>query len=117
VRLDFSLLSEVGKEENNERPENQSVVSSQRLEFTPNLKSNKSQFTRARKESIDTCEETPILERLKGYECSIEHVYNSSTKRMNKIITCNYDSCGKQFTKTWNILDHFKVHTGEKPYE
>ena len=55
-------------------------------------------------------------ERLKGHPCTMTHCYNKATKRMNKIITCNYDGWGKQFTKTWNILDHFKVHTGEKPF-
>jgi len=71
-----------------------------------------------RRVSVDSSSSSnmPILERLQGYECGIEHVYNPATKRMNKLLTCNYDGCGKQFTKTWNILDHFKVHTGEKPY-
>lgn len=58
----------------------------------------------------------PILEKLKQHPCSTEHTYNPITKRMNKVITCLYEGCGKQFTKTWNILDHFKVHTGEKPF-
>lgn len=55
-------------------------------------------------------------EKLKGHPCSTTHSYNKSTKRMNKVITCNYNGWGKQFSKTWNILDHFKVHTGERPY-
>jgi uncharacterized Zn-finger protein len=59
----------------------------------------------------------PILEKLKQHPCSTEHTYNPITKRMNKVITCLYEGCGKQFTKTWNILDHFKVHTGEKPFQ
>lgn len=41
--------------------------------------------------SEETLEATPILERLKGYNCITEHVYNSTTKRMNKVITCNYN--------------------------
>ena len=59
----------------------------------------------------------PILEKLKMHPCDIKHTYNPETKRMNKLLTCLYDNCGKQFTKTWNILDHFKVHTGEKPFK
>lgn len=55
-------------------------------------------------------------EKLKGHPCSTTHSYNKSTKRMNKVITWNYNGWGKQFSKTWNILDHFKVHTGERPY-
>lgn len=67
--------------------------------------------------ATDTSEHVPILERLKAHPCTTEHQYNPITKRMNKIITCNYPNCGKKFTKTWNILDHFKVHTGDKPYK
>lgn len=59
----------------------------------------------------------PILEKLKQHPCDTKHTYNPATKRMNKVITCLYEGCGKKFTKTWNILDHFKVHTGEKPFK
>ena len=61
-------------------------------------------------ESVTSCE------KLKGHPCSISHKYNKTTRRMNKVITCNYEGCGKQFTKSWNILDHFKVHTGDRPF-
>ena len=54
--------------------------------------------------------------KLKGHPCSISHKYNKTTRRMNKVITCNYEGWGKQFTKSWNVLDHFKVHTGDRPY-
>jgi uncharacterized Zn-finger protein len=70
-----------------------------------------------RKNTIESTSQNDIDSKLGGHPCTIEHVYNYSTKRMNKVITCLYDNCGKQFTKTWNILDHFKVHTGEKPYK
>jgi len=60
--------------------------------------------------------EISSFDKLKNHPWSTTHCYNKATKRMNKIITWNYEGCGKQFTKTWNILDHFKVHTGEKPY-
>jgi hypothetical protein len=54
--------------------------------------------------------------KLLSHPCSIQHDYNPITKRMNKVITCLYDGCSKKFTKTWNILDHFKIHTGNKPF-
>lgn len=81
--------------------------------FTPNRKTT---TFRKSKESVDG-DGVPLLEKLKGHFCTTKHVYNSTTKRMNKVITCNYPGCGKEFNKTWNILDHFKVHTGEKPYK
>ncbi|CAI2370844.1 unnamed protein product [Moneuplotes crassus] len=61
--------------------------------------------------------EAPLLEKLKAHPCKTEHVYNHKTKRMNKLITCLYEGCGRKFTKTWNILDHFKTHTGDKPFK
>jgi len=75
---------------------------------------------RSRKQTMcesDSDHHESILEKLKQHPCSTEHTYNSTTKRMNKVITCLYENCGKHFTKTWNILDHFKVHTGEKPFQ
>lgn len=58
-----------------------------------------------------------VFEKLKDHPVDIKQTYNPETKRMNKVITCMYDNCGKKFTKTWNILDHFKVHTGVKPFQ
>ena len=69
------------------------------------------------KESKEKGDNIPILEKLQNYECCIEHRYNPRTKRTNKIIICKYEGCGKEFNKTWNVLDHFKTHTGEKPFE
>ena len=61
--------------------------------------------------------EAPLLEKLKAHPSRTEQVYNPRTKRMNKLITCLYQGCERKFTKTWNILDHFKTHTGDKPYQ
>ena len=61
-----------------------------------------------RKEKRMSKIDIPILERLKDYECTIEHRYNPKTKRTNKVVICKYDGCGKEFNKTWNILDHLK---------
>lgn len=30
---------------------------------------------------------------------------------------CQYDGCNKFFTKTWNLLDHVRMHEGVKPYQ
>uniref|UniRef100_A0A7S3J2Q3 C2H2-type domain-containing protein n=1 Tax=Euplotes harpa TaxID=151035 RepID=A0A7S3J2Q3_9SPIT len=58
-----------------------------------------------------------ILEKLKEYPCETIYKLNPRTKRNNKLLVCCYQGCGKTFNKTWNILDHFKIHTGERPYE
>lgn len=30
---------------------------------------------------------------------------------------CRYEGCDKTFTKTWNLLDHVRMHEGIKPYK
>ena len=30
---------------------------------------------------------------------------------------CDYENCGKEFAKTWNLLDHVRMHEGIKPYQ
>ena len=68
------------------------------------------------REVEELSESVTSWEKLKGHPCTISHKYNKTTRRMNKVITWNYEGWGKQFTKSWNILDHFKVHTGDRPF-
>lgn len=30
---------------------------------------------------------------------------------------CRYEGCDKEFTKTWNLLDHVRMHEGIRPYK
>ena len=32
------------------------------------------------------------------------------------IYICKFDNCNKEFTRTWNILDHARMHKGVKPF-
>jgi len=87
---------------------------------TPILEESQTNYVSDKDEVVDQENkdtEAPLLEKLKTHPCKTAHVYNPRTKRMNKVITCLYKNCGRKFTKTWNILDHFKVHTGEKPFQ
>mmetsp|Transcript_6545 Transcript_6545/g.7510 ORF Transcript_6545/g.7510 Transcript_6545/m.7510 type:complete len:159 (+) Transcript_6545:2-478(+) len=34
-----------------------------------------------------------------------------------RIYVCKYGECNKVFTKTWNLVSHFRIHTNEKPYQ
>ena len=36
--------------------------------------------------------------------------------RNTRVYICKYEGCGKSFTKTWNLVYHFRVHTKEKPF-
>lgn len=29
---------------------------------------------------------------------------------------CKYNNCNKEFTKSWNFLDHARMHEGLKPF-
>mmetsp|Transcript_5584 Transcript_5584/g.6598 ORF Transcript_5584/g.6598 Transcript_5584/m.6598 type:complete len:88 (+) Transcript_5584:376-639(+) len=48
-------------------------------------------------------------------ECKV--VINSKTQRANTMLVCKYNNCKKQFRKTWDLLDHIRTHTGERPYK
>lgn len=39
-------------------------------------------------------------------------------KCVNKrLYICRYNNCNAIFTKTWNLVSHFRIHTNEKPYK
>lgn len=54
---------------------------------------------------------------LKGHKYQI--VPNSKSKKSenNYLYIWKYDNCNKSFSKTWNLVYHFRVHTNEKPFE
>lgn len=43
-------------------------------------------------------------------------VYNDKTGRYNQHFQCNFPGCGIIFKKSSNIRNHFKKHTGLKPF-
>ena len=43
-------------------------------------------------------------------------VFNHTTMRVNTMLVWKYDNCNRQFKKSWDLLDHIRQHTGEKPY-
>lgn len=63
----------------------------------------------ANKSAPDNC--NPIL---KGFK--FEYKPCKDAIRNKRIIVCKYNNCNKEFTKSWNFLDHARMHEGLKPF-
>ena len=40
----------------------------------------------------------------------------NETNRKRRMLRCNYEGCSKSFKKAWNLFDHMRIHTGDKPF-
>mmetsp|Transcript_4907 Transcript_4907/g.4160 ORF Transcript_4907/g.4160 Transcript_4907/m.4160 type:complete len:120 (+) Transcript_4907:453-812(+) len=47
----------------------------------------------------------------------IQYVPSHKFKKMKRQFKCTYQNCTKGFSKTWNLFDHLRTHTGEKPFQ
>lgn len=54
---------------------------------------------------------------LKPFRHRKEKVYDFNAHRYRVSYFCEYEGCGKEFNKTWNLLDHVRMHVGIRPYE
>lgn len=54
---------------------------------------------------------------IKKYEHSITHRRSKGPGRNKRIILCKYRECKREFTKTWNFIDHARMHLGQRPYQ
>ena len=52
---------------------------------------------------------------LKNYQCKVEERRNSKGG-LTTFYICKYQECNKEFTRTWSILDHVRMHEGVRPY-
>lgn len=57
------------------------------------------------------------LELLKEYEHATETRFSEEEDKEIVVYICKYKNCNKEFTRTWNILDHARMHKGIKPYQ
>ena len=56
------------------------------------------------------------LEQLKDYPYSTEIRQSSKSGKDFIMYICEFDGCKKEFLRTWNLLDHVRMHQGVKPY-
>jgi len=40
----------------------------------------------------------------------------SKAQKTKRSFKCTYQGCNRKFSKTWNLFDHLRTHTGEKPF-
>ena len=57
------------------------------------------------------------LELLKDYEYETEVRGGDIDDKPLLVYICKFNNWNKEFTRTWNILDHARMHRGVKPYE
>ena len=53
---------------------------------------------------------------LKPFQHEKVKIWDSVQSRFKISYVCKYDECEKEFTKTWNLLDHVRMHEGIKPF-
>ena len=58
-------------------------------------------------------ENLPILE---GYQYELSYIASKGPRKRKRTIHCKYPGCNKQYIKTWNFLDHARMHLGIKPF-
>lgn len=57
------------------------------------------------------------LDALKGHKYEIVHNPTEDKNESNYEYICKYSNWGKSFSKTYNLVYHFRVHTQEKPFQ
>jgi len=56
------------------------------------------------------------MEILKKYKMAQE--FRSEPNGDIRIVyACKYEGCDKEFARTWNALDHVRMHEGVKPFQ
>ena len=57
------------------------------------------------------------LDALNGHPYEIVANPKAENEHNKHLYICRYWGCGKTFSKTYNLVYHFRVHTNEKPFE
>jgi uncharacterized Zn-finger protein len=47
---------------------------------------------------------------------AVSYIKDLKTKRVRRYLQCKYPGCKKIFRREYNLKNHVRMHTGEKPY-
>ena len=70
----------------------------------------------AKESNPDISKEEIYEQLLKPFRHEKVKVWDQSQSRFRISYVCKYEECNKEFTKTWNLLDHVRMHEGIKPF-
>ncbi|CAI2359735.1 unnamed protein product [Moneuplotes crassus] len=56
------------------------------------------------------------LKALEGYPYSSFVQPNDKNGKMVMVYKCDFHKCNKTFMRTWNLLDHIRMHYGVRPF-
>ena len=58
------------------------------------------------------------LAELRDYDYAVEDKIDQKTGRMAPVFICKYQgNCDQEFSRSWNLLDHIRMHYNIRPYQ
>ena len=98
------------KEEEESRNESDKTFTSRNFETYKQLKE-------AAKKNNSNITKEEIYERLlMPFKHEKVKTWNNIHTKSKITYICKYNDCNKEFDKTWNMLDHVRMHEGIRPY-
>lgn len=92
----------------------ESVAPKSQIEDRGNKSQTKPKSKKKHSEVRFLAQEQRLKENNLNYES--RETYNDKTKRVSRVLVCLHENCGKEFTKTRNLIIHSRVHTKLKPH-
>jgi len=98
---------------NQDLPENLSTVP--KPQVIESAKYSEEEYS-SRKFSDESKNDHHEINLTEQYQCRYV-TQTTSSSRKKRYIECLYNGCLKKFSKSWNFIDHARMHIGIKPYK